>query len=111
MPPLGDLVFGGHDVVETPLAIRAARLVDEGVLPVGLPSALGGALEAAESEQRPGITGREARQEPRPALARIVADLESFRTRHDLARVVVVNVSSTEAPVEPHAGARGPVGR
>ena len=75
MPDLGDLVFGGHDVVETPLALRAARLVDDGVLPVGLPAALGGAIEAAESEQRPGITGREARTEPRPALARIVSDL------------------------------------
>src|SRR3954454_15089195 len=103
LPELGDLVFGGHDVVETPLALRAARLVDEGVLPAGLPSALGGAIEAAEAEQRPGITGREARQEPRPALARIVEDLSAFRARHDLSRVVVVNVSSTEAPVEPHA--------
>jgi myo-inositol-1-phosphate synthase len=110
LPALGDLVFGGHDVVETPLAIRAARLVDEGVLPVGLPQALGGAIEAAESEQRPGITGREARQEPRPALARIVSDLESFRTRHDLSRIVVVNVSSTEAPVEPHAAHEDPSG-
>src|SRR4051795_11924086 len=99
---LGDLVFGGHDVVETPLAIRASRLVDEGVLPVGLPGALAGALEAAESEQRPGITGREARLEPQAALARMVTDLNSFRTRHDLTRVVVLNVSSTEAPVEPH---------
>ena len=88
--------------------MRASRLVDEGVLPVGLPAALGGAIEAAESEQRPGITGREARQEPRPALARIVSDLESFRARHDLSRLVVVNVSSTEAPVEPHAAHEDP---
>src|SRR3954447_21103588 len=102
LTPLGDLVFGGHDVVETPLAIRAARLVDDGVLPIGLPGALAGALEAAESEQRPGITGREARLGPQAALARIVTDLNAFRTRHDLAHVVVVNVSSTEAPVEPH---------
>ena len=28
LPGLGELVFGGHDVVETPLAVRAARLVD-----------------------------------------------------------------------------------
>src|SRR3954467_3555735 len=63
LPELGDLVFGGHDVVETPLALRASRRVAEGVLPVGLPTALGGAIEAAESEQRPGITGREARLE------------------------------------------------
>src|SRR3954463_12722081 len=92
MPELGDLVFGGHDVVETPLAMRAARLVDEGVLPAGLPAALGGGAEAAEAEQRPGGTGREARTEPRPALARIIDDICSFRTRHDLQRVVVVNV-------------------
>src|SRR3954467_4589373 len=103
LPDLGDLVFGGHDVVETPLAVRAARLVDEGVLPAGLPAALGGAIEAAEAEQRAGVTGREARMQPRPALARIVEDVSAFRTRHDLQRVVVVNVSSTEAPVEPHA--------
>src|SRR5215831_8024625 len=51
MPDLGDLVFGGHDVVETPLALRASKLVDDGVLPVGLPTALGGAIEAAESEK------------------------------------------------------------
>ena len=67
LPALGDLVFGGHDLVETPLALRAARLVDDGVLPAGLPTALGAALEAAEAEQRPGITGREARSEPRAA--------------------------------------------
>src|SRR3954453_20104307 len=59
LAPLGDLVFGGHDLVGTPLAIRAARLVDEGVLPLGVPGALAGALESAESEQRPGIPGRE----------------------------------------------------
>jgi myo-inositol-1-phosphate synthase len=99
---LGDLVFGGHDIVETPLAIRASRLVDDGVLPVGLPGALAGALEAAEAEQRPGVTGREARLEPQAALARMVTDLNAFRTRHELSRVVVVNVSSTEPPIEPH---------
>src|SRR4051812_35825830 len=103
LPDLGDLVFGGHDVVETPLAVRTARLVDEGVLPAGLPAALGGAIEAAEAEQRAGVTGREARMQPRPALTRIVGDISAFRPRHDLQRVVVVNVSSTEAPVEPHA--------
>jgi myo-inositol-1-phosphate synthase len=110
MPDLGDLVFGGHDVVETPLAMRAARLVDDGVLPMGLPNALGGAIEAAEAEQRPGITGREARLEPRPSLNRIVSDLNTFRARHDLSRIVVVNVSSTEAPVEPHAAHESPSG-
>ena len=51
----------------------------------------------------PGITGREARSEPRAALARIVADLQRVpRRATSSTRVVVVNVSSTEAPVEPH---------
>ncbi|WP_028060835.1 inositol-3-phosphate synthase [Candidatus Solirubrobacter pratensis] len=102
LPGLGELVFGGHDVVETPLAVRAARLVDGGVLPVGLPGALAGALEAAESEQRPGITGLDARNDPRGCITRILNDLRAFRTRHGLARVVVINVSSTEAPVPEH---------
>jgi myo-inositol-1-phosphate synthase len=102
LPELGDFVFGGHDVVETPLALRAARLVDDGVIPLGLPAALSAALEAAEAEQRPGITGHEARVDPASALARIVTDLNSFRTRNDLSRVVVVNVASTEAPIEPN---------
>src|SRR6187431_568525 len=96
MPELGDLVFGGHDVVETPLALRASRLVDDGVIPLGLPATLAAALEAAEAEQRPGITGHEARVDPSAALARVVTDLNSFRTRHELSRVVVMNVSSTE---------------
>src|SRR3954463_7094044 len=110
LPALGDLVFGGHDVVETPLAMRASRLVDEGVLPVGLPTALGGAIEAAEAEQRPGLTGREVRLEPRSALSRIVAGLNAFRARHDLSRLIVANVSSTEAPVEHHASHEDPAG-
>jgi myo-inositol-1-phosphate synthase len=102
LPELGDFVFGGHDVVETPLALRAARLVDDGVIPLGLPAALSAALDAAEAEQRPGVTGHEVRIDPSSALARIVTDLNAFRTRNDLSRVVMVNVASTEAPIEPH---------
>ncbi len=69
MPELGDLVFGGHDVVETPLALRAAKLVDDGVLPHGLPNALGAAIEAAESEQRPAspVTRHAPSRAPRSA--------------------------------------------
>ena len=49
LPALDDLVFGGHDLIETPLAVRAARLVDGGVLPDGLPEAVAAQLAAAES--------------------------------------------------------------
>ena len=37
LPGLGDLVFGGHDVVDTPLVKRAEQLVASGVLPATLP--------------------------------------------------------------------------
>jgi myo-inositol-1-phosphate synthase len=99
---LGDLVFGGHDLVETPLAVRAARLVDGGVIPPGIPEAVADRLAAAEAEMRSGITYREARSEPLAAVARVVADLRGFRDRHELDHVVVLNLCSTEPPAEPH---------
>ena len=98
--PLEELVFGGHDVVETPLALRAARLVDGGVIPPGLPEAVTEALAAVEADTRPGIGWHEARTEPRAAVDRAAADLREFRARHDLNRVVVINVASTEPPVD-----------
>jgi len=102
LPELGEIVFGGHDIVETPLAVRAARLVDGGVIPPGIPEAVAAQLAAAEAEMRSGITYREARTEPRAAVARVAADLRAFRERHALDRLVVINVCSTEPPAEPH---------
>ena len=102
LPALGDLVFGGHDLVETPLAARAARLVDGGVIPAGLPEAVSQQLAAAEAEMRSGITYREARSDPAAAVDRVAADLRAFRERHALDHVVVLNVCSTEPPAEPH---------
>jgi myo-inositol-1-phosphate synthase len=101
LTPLDRLVFGGHDVVESPLALRAARLVDGGVIPPGLPEAVGEALAAVEADTRPGIGWHEARTEPRAAVDRAGADLREFRARHGLERVVVINVASTEPPAEP----------
>jgi myo-inositol-1-phosphate synthase len=101
LTPLADLVFGGHDVVETPLALRAARLVDGGVIPPGLPEAVADGLTAVEADTRPGIGWHEARTEPRAAVDRAAADLRDFAARHSLERVVVINVASTEPPVEP----------
>jgi myo-inositol-1-phosphate synthase len=98
LPELGELVVGGHDVTETPLTLRAAALADAGVLPPGIPRAVAPELDAAERELRFGITGPEARRQPRACIERTAADLRAFRTRHDLSAVVVVNVASTEAP-------------
>jgi myo-inositol-1-phosphate synthase len=102
LPALDALVFGGHDVVETPLAVRAGRLVDGGALPVGLPEALADRLAEVEAELRPGITWLEARTDPRRAVDRAAADLTSFRERRRLEHLVVVNVASTEPPAPSH---------
>jgi len=102
LPGVGELVFGGHDVVETMLELRVGRLVESGVVPPGLPQVLRDHIGRAEAEQRPGITGLEAHERPRAATDRVAADLHGFRDRNELEGVVVLNVSSTEAPVQPH---------
>ncbi|MEV0742224.1 inositol-3-phosphate synthase [Streptomyces sp. NPDC050549] len=100
LPPAGDLVFGGHDVVDVGLPERARRLADSGVLPAALLPRLRGAMEAADLEVRTGV--RDGCTEPQSAVAaRLTADLADFRARHRLDQVVVVNLASTE-PLPAH---------
>ncbi|GAA1271084.1 inositol-3-phosphate synthase [Sphaerisporangium rubeum] len=104
LPALADLVFGGHDVADTPLVKKAESLVAAGVLPAGITAALGDELAAAERELRPvPVAGTQA-----DTARLIAADIEDFRRRHDLERVVVVNVASTEPAVAPHPGHTDP---
>ncbi|MEV1332680.1 inositol-3-phosphate synthase [Micromonospora costi] len=98
LPAFADLVFGGHDVVTTPLCKRAEALASAGVLPGRLVAALPDELAAVEEEVRPAPSGDT--QADRAAAA--VRDLTDFRDRHDLDRVVVVNVSATEPAARPH---------
>ncbi|WP_327107266.1 inositol-3-phosphate synthase [Nonomuraea glycinis] len=91
LPRIADLVFGGHDITDISLRKRAERLSESGVVPAALPAQLGRDLDAADAEIRPGGV----------PVARIVADLVEFRERHDLSRIVVINVSSTEPPAVP----------
>ena len=93
--PLTDLVFGGHDVVDTPLRKRAEQLGRAEVISPDLPKLLASDLEAADAEIRPGYVPGGGR-----AATRLIDDIAGFRARHGLARVVVINVSSTEPPVD-----------
>jgi myo-inositol-1-phosphate synthase len=95
LPALSELVFGGHDVVQTPLSKRAEQLAHAGVLPPDLPALVAADLAAADDEIRCG-----ARQST--DVDRLAADLADFADRHGLTRVVVINVASTEPPVAPH---------
>jgi myo-inositol-1-phosphate synthase len=95
LPDLGDVAFGGHDLASTPLVKRAEELAEAGVLPPALLPAVGDALERNDQEVRPGLA---AASPPRRAVEAGRADIDDFRARYDLDTVVVVNLTSTEAP-------------
>ncbi|MFF9785296.1 myo-inositol-1-phosphate synthase [Streptomyces sp. SceaMP-e96] len=99
LPAFADIVFGGHDIVDTPLLKRAEGLVGSGVLPPHLLGQIADELAAAEREMRPGPAAGPGAAPQGRAADGIILDLTSFRRRHDLDTVVVVNVSSTEAAV------------
>jgi len=96
VPAFDRLVFGGHDVVDVPLAKRAELLAAAGVIPAHLPAALGPELAALDAELRPGVRAGDGDQ--RAQVRRLAADLTDFRQRLGLDTVVVVDVSSTEPP-------------
>ncbi len=92
LPAWADLVIGGHDIVATPVLKKAETLASAGVLPGRLVGALAEELTAHEEALRPLPTGRLQAS----VAAGIVADLDEFRRRPELDRIVVVNVSTTE---------------
>ncbi|MGW0536612.1 inositol-3-phosphate synthase [Streptomyces sp. NPDC003032] len=100
LPGFGDLVFGGHDITSVSLRKRAEQLVEAGVLPLAPTAQLGAALDAADREIRSGARPAHGGPQARHAQA-LTADLVSFRERHGLDTVVVVNLSSTEPAVAP----------
>ncbi|MEU3599115.1 inositol-3-phosphate synthase [Streptomyces sp. NPDC006798] len=103
LPALRSLVFGGHDTVCVPLSKRAEELTDAGVLPPGLVRAVHADLAAADAGIRPGGPQPGDPRTDDELITAFTADLTAFRDRHRLARVVVVNVSSTEPVPEPGA--------
>ncbi|MCG5219355.1 inositol-3-phosphate synthase [Streptosporangium sp. KLBMP 9127] len=98
LPGLGELVFGGHDISPTPLAKRAEALAGAGVVPSWLIRAVRDDLLAIEEDVRPLPAGADQAE----TAALMVADLDGFRRRHRLERLVVINVSTTEPAPEPH---------
>ena len=103
LPPWEAFVVGGHDVVDTPLVKRVEGLVRDGVLPHDLAGWVADGLDAVDAEIRPGHDPAAFAGSQAEVARRLAADIDDFRTRHGLARVVVVNVASTEPPVHvPH---------
>ena len=98
LPSVGELVFGGHDVSDLPLAKKVESLVTAGVLPGRLTAALGDEITALQGRLRPVPSAGCQRD----TAALIAADITAFRRTHRLDRVVVLNVASTEPAPAPH---------
>lgn len=110
LPDFADLVVGGHDISSVTMTKRAECLVETGMLAPRLFAATHDALERADAEVRPGYDPHDAGQagqtggdrvSQQAVAERLAGDITSFQERHDLARVVVVDLSSTEPPVVP----------
>ena len=112
---IDDLVFGGHEVRDTDYPAAAMEFAEKaGILDRALLLTLHDDLLEASSNLRPGYLvnpcaatkalaerGRVARaKSPRKIVEGIQKDLREFQERHDLERVVVVNLSSTEPPLK-----------
>lgn len=98
LPDLAGLVFGGHDVSSQPLTKKAEALAAGAVLPGRLVDALAAELERVDDDVRPGFApGEETAEE---AVERLAADIAAFQEQHDLDRVVVIDVASTQPPVD-----------
>jgi myo-inositol-1-phosphate synthase len=115
LAPLSSLRFGGHDLRAGSPRAAAKRLQAElRCFEPGLLESVGDALDAVGAELRPGVSfgcsdklkqslpQDQAAEESSvsEALARLRADLRSFRERLDLDAVVVIQLSSTE-PARP----------
>jgi myo-inositol-1-phosphate synthase len=113
MCAIDDLVFGGHEIRDTDYPSEALEFSERaGILDRSLLLALHDDLVEASAQVRPGYIvnpspalkalakhGRVARaRSPKTIVEGIRKDIRAFQERHDLERVVVVNVSSTEPP-------------
>jgi len=110
-----ELVVAGHDIRDVRLADEAMRMHTESrAIDAGIIEACREELEAVDARIRPGtvinvgstiekLAGDAdlARGEtPRDAIARVQRDLREFVEASGLDQLVVVNVASTEPPVE-----------
>ena len=110
-----DLVFGGHEIREGNLLdsareiVRTARSLQEPILrevadflkETNLQIRRGTAANCGESIARLRGGQGEEKGSPLDAAGRIAADIDDFRKRQGCARVVVLNLASTEPAVEP----------
>ena len=115
--PIDDLVFGGHDIRRGTIREAACEISEaNGTIPLSLIQAIDADLVEVEANQRfgvlyqsgaaiealPQVSEETKETDPRVALDRLVTDLEEFKERNALQRLVVVNLASTEPTPPEH---------
>src|SRR6267378_2526847 len=96
LAPLDALVFGGHDLLDTPLVKAAHALCrDVGPLAPELVRLVEDELAASEQHLRPAPAIVEG-QPPREFVSAVQRDLDEFRASSRARRVIVVNLATTE---------------
>jgi myo-inositol-1-phosphate synthase len=100
LPEWDEIHVGGHDIVDTPLEKRAELLAESGVIPHRIFEAVRSSLSEVEDNIRPGYHPATHAGTQSDAARTLTDDITAFARRNGLARVVVINVSSTE-PVFP----------
>jgi myo-inositol-1-phosphate synthase len=110
LPAVEELVFGGHDITEMSVVETARSLSESGVPTPEIVDAVADDLEEIDDRIRTGtavncgnavadLSDRDQLEERfsvDEVVAQIRDDYETFRSDHDLDRLVIVNVASTE---------------
>ncbi|MDQ7778153.1 MAG: inositol-3-phosphate synthase [Planctomycetota bacterium] len=99
LAPVGGFIFGGHEVAKTGLGPALKKTQEStGLLPDELILRLAKPLDLFGREVKRGyaVSGGRARSNAASVVGRLRRDIESFRRRNRLERVVVVNVASAE---------------
>jgi myo-inositol-1-phosphate synthase len=109
------IVVGGHDIRQTTLFDEATQLAKVSrAIDANLIDACREDLAAADAHVRPGVLfnvgptiaklasaeAASVRETPRASIRRVQHDLQSFRQQNKLDRVLMINVASTEPPVD-----------
>lgn len=118
LPDYGDFVIGGHDIRTTTLHAEAMQLASNNhALDGSLVDRMKTDLDKIDKNHRSGTLVnvgstiekfataelRKKAETPRAAIERIQADLKAFAADHKLDQVIMVNLASTEPPIEDDA--------
>lgn len=123
--PLSEIVFGGHDIRKATVFDSAYEIYrDNGTIPlepllelkdelleVDSNTRLGSVLNCGKTiEKLADSKVRRNKQTAKEAYDQIRADIAEFKTRNNLDQVVVINLASTEPPLELNRAHQTPTG-